>query len=92
MRMSMFAGPEEAAGGAAQDEYEAVEGLDRASIECVRMHEAKAAEKTASDYQHIVWAYGVIWVLFCAYGILLWMRAGKIAQDASALARKINKG
>lgn len=57
------------------DEYEPVTGLDQETVACVRACEAEAAAKTASDYVHVVWAYGVIWSLFAIYGVLLWRRA-----------------
>ena len=73
-------------------EYEAVEGLDRCAIECTRAHESAAAEKTASDYAHIVWAYGIIWALFAGYGVMLWRRGQRLADDAQALRRRLEKG
>ena len=72
-------------------EYEKVEGLDRQTIETTRMLEQVAADKTASDYQHIVWAYGVIWALFCAYGIWLWRRSSKLREDITALSRRVDR-
>ena len=48
------------------DEYEPVTGKDQETVQCVRACEAEAAEKTASDYSHVVWAYGVIWALFAS--------------------------
>lgn len=71
--------------------YEKVEGRDRETIECQRACEAVAADKTASDYSHIVWAYGVIWALFCVYGIMLWRRSQRLADDISALSRKLDR-
>ncbi len=73
-------------------EYEPVEGRDRQSIECQRACESVAAKKTASDYSHIVWAYGIIWALFCGYGILMWRRAQRLAADVEALRRRIDNG
>lgn len=73
------------------DDYEPVTGLDRETIECQRACEAVAAQKTASDYEHIVWAYGILWALFCGYGILLWRRGEKIRADVNALERKLGK-
>jgi hypothetical protein len=72
------------------DEYEAVEGLDRASIECVRSFEAVAAKKTASDYAHIVWAYGVLWSLFAIYGVMLWRRSQRLRGDVQALRARLD--
>jgi hypothetical protein len=69
-------------------EYEPVEGRDRESIECQRACEAVAAQKTASDYDHIVWAYGIIWALFCAYGIYLWRRTQRLTADLEQLAKR----
>ena len=72
-------------------EYEKVTGLDRATLEGQRMAEAVAAEKTASDYSHIVWAYGVIWALFCVYGIILWRRSQRLAADVEAVTRQLDR-
>jgi hypothetical protein len=72
------------------DEYEAVEGLDRVAIECQRSFEAVAARKTASDYQHIVWAYGVIWSLFAIYGVMLWRRGQRLHGDVQTLHARLD--
>jgi len=72
------------------DEYEPVEGLDVETVQCVRACEAVAAEKTASDYSHVVWAYGVIWSLFAAYGVLLWRRAQRQRDDLAELQRRLD--
>ena len=90
---AMLWAPEEKAapeGPGADDEYEAVEGLDRASIECVRSYEAVAAKKTASDYAHIVWAYGVLWSLFAIYGVMLWRRSQRLQGDVQALRARLD--
>ena len=71
------------------EQYEKVEGLDAETTQCVRACEAKAAAKTASDYQHIVWAYGVIWSLFAIYGVLLWRRATRQRVDLDDLQRTL---
>ena len=73
------------------DEYEAVQGLDKETIACQRACEAVAAAKTASDYQHIVWAYGVLWALFAGYGILLWMRSNKQKAEIADLESRLRK-
>lgn len=73
------------------DEYEAVEGIDRASIECQRSYEAVAARKTASDYEHIVWAYGVLWSLFAIYGVMLWRRGQRLQGDVESLRARLPK-
>jgi hypothetical protein len=79
-----------AAAAADGDEYEAVEGLDRTAIECQRSFEAVAAKKTASDYAHIVWAYGVIWSLFAIYGVMLWRRGQRLRADVQALHARLD--
>lgn len=83
--------PEASATKADDDGYEVVEGLDPVSQQCIRAHEVEAAKKTAKDYSHIVWAYGIIWVVFAIYGALLWRRA--VAQRAAIddLKRRIAK-
>lgn len=73
------------------DEYEAVEGLDPEHVECVRACEAEAAAKTASDYAHVVWAYGVIWALFAIYGLILWRRATHQRAEIADLARRLSQ-
>lgn len=57
-----------------QSDYVKVEGLDAESVKLLRELEAKAAAKTASDYAHVVWAYGSLWVLFALYGVFLWRK------------------
>jgi hypothetical protein len=81
MNMRLEAAPE--------DEYEAVEGLDQDTIACQRSCEAVAAAKTASDYEHVVWAYGVLWSLFAIYGAMLWWRANKQRVEVGDLDRRL---
>lgn len=75
-----------------EDGYEPVTGKDQQTVQCVRACEAEAAAKTASDYSHIVWAYGVIWALFAGYGVMLWMRAVAQRQDIAELRRRVDAG
>jgi hypothetical protein len=75
----------------AEDGYEPVTGLDQETVQCVRACESVAAAKTASDYEHVVWAYGVIWALFAGYGFFLWQRATAQRQDIAELRRRIDK-
>lgn len=70
-------------------DYEPVRGLDKESIEMARVIEARASAKTASDYQHIIWAYGVAWSLFAVYGVYLWRRATRLRADVDELARRL---
>jgi hypothetical protein len=73
------------------DDYEPVTGKDQETIKCVRACEAEAAEKTASDYSHIVWAYGVIWSLFAIYGFLLWQRSTRQKVEIADLERRLRE-
>ena len=91
MNSSILGGSAAVAESPPSDDYEAVEGLDRASIECTRIHEAAAAKKTASDYEHIVWSYGVLWSLFAIYGVMLWRRGARLRGDVETLRTRIDK-
>lgn len=73
------------------DQYEPALGLDRATKSCVRACEAEAAAKTASDYQHIVWSYGVLWALFAGYGVLLWRRSNRQRVEMMDLERRLKE-
>ncbi|HET6581958.1 MAG TPA: hypothetical protein VFG69_00900 [Nannocystaceae bacterium] len=76
---------------AADDQYEPVTGKDAQTVKCVRACEAEAAAKTASDHEHIIWAYGVIWALFAAYGVFLWRRSVLHADDLAELQRRLDR-
>ncbi|KIG15039.1 hypothetical protein DB30_06071 [Enhygromyxa salina] len=65
-----------------------VEGRDPATVRLKRAYEAEVENKVASDYSHIVWAYGVIWAIFAIYGALLWRRAVAQRADLAALQAK----
>ena len=71
------------------DEYEPVTGKDAQTVKCVRACEAEAAAKTSSDYVHVIWAYGVIWALFCGFGVLLWTRSKRQEADLAELKRRL---
>ncbi|MFV8753087.1 hypothetical protein ACNOYE_21270 [Nannocystaceae bacterium ST9] len=64
-----------------------VEGRDPETVRLKRAYEAEVEAKVASDYQHIVWAYGVIWVLFVGYGMTLWRRASAQKADLARLSK-----
>ena len=68
-----------------------VEGRDPATVRLKRAYEAEVENKVASDYSHIVWAYGIIWALFAIYGALLWRRASAQKADVDALRAKLSK-
>jgi hypothetical protein len=72
------------------DDYEPAEGVSREEKEILATLEDKAAAKTASDYQHIIWAYGVLWALFAAYGLFLWRRSVRLRADVDALRRAVD--
>lgn len=71
--------------------YAPATGLDRQSKEMRGMLEAQAAAKTASDYEHVVWAYGIIWAIFAGYGLFLWRQSRRIRDDAQALRRELEQ-
>ena len=65
-----------------------VEGRDPKTVRLKRAYKAEVENKVASDYSHIVWAYGVIWAIFAIYGALLWRRASAQRADLEALRAK----
>jgi len=71
------------------DEYEPVTGRSLAEVEQVRMLESVAAQKVARDYEHVIWAYGILWALFACYGIFLWRRSARLRADMNALRREL---
>jgi hypothetical protein len=72
------------------DGYAPVVGRSLADVEKLRELEGQAAAKTASDYEHIVWAYGVLWALFAAYGLFLWRRSARLRADMDDLRRTLD--
>jgi hypothetical protein len=68
-----------------------VEGLDPQTVRLKREYEAQVEAKVASDYSHIVWAYGIIWALFVIYGVILWRRSAAQRADLAALEAKLDK-
>lgn len=66
-----------------------VEGRDPKTVRLKRAYEAEVENKVASDYSHIVWAYGIIWAIFAIYGVLLWRRASAQKADVEALQAKL---
>ncbi len=72
------------------DGYAPVAGRSREDKELLSALEEQAAAKTASDYEHIVWAYGVLWALFAAYGLFLWRRSARLRADMDDLRRAID--
>jgi hypothetical protein len=68
-----------------------VEGRDPQTVRLKREYEAEVENKVASDYSHIVWAYGIIWALFAIYGAILWRRAAAQRADLDALTAKLGK-
>ena len=76
---------------AADDAYEPATGTSRQEKELLATLEDKAAAKTASDYEHIIWAYGILWALFAAYGLFLWRRSVRLRADVDALRRAIDE-
>ncbi|HLT40639.1 MAG TPA: hypothetical protein VK034_30385 [Enhygromyxa sp.] len=66
-----------------------VEGRDPQTVRLKREYEAEVEKKVASDYSHIVWAYGIIWALFAIYGVILWRRSAAQRADLEALDAKL---
>lgn len=66
-------------------------GRSLADKEKVRQLEQIAADKTASDYAHIIWAYGVLWALFAAYGLFLWRRSARLRADMNDLRAVLDR-
>lgn len=66
-----------------------VEGRDPTTVRLKREYEAEVENKVASDYSHIVWAYGIIWALFAIYGLILWRRSATQRADIEALSSKL---
>ena len=75
----------------ADPNYGPAVGRSLADKEKVRQLEQIAADKTASDYVHIVWAYGVLWALFAAYGLFLWRRSARLRADMNDLRAVLDR-
>lgn len=74
----------------ADDGYEAVSGLDKETVALKRSYEAEVEAKVSSDYIHIVWAYGILWSLFCGFGVALLLRGYRQQRDLQALRRELD--
>jgi len=79
------------AGEASPPATQKVEGRDRETVRLKREYEAEVENKVASDYSHIVWAYGIIWALFAIYGVLLWRRSSAQQTDLDELGNQLDK-
>ncbi len=75
----------------ADDGYVPVTGRSRKDVEHMRECEALVSAKTASDYEHVVLAYGVLWALFAAYGMFLWRRSAQLRQDLEDVRRQVGR-
>lgn len=75
----------------AEDGYESVTGLDKETVALKRTYEAEVEAKVASDYSHIVWAYGILWSLFCGFAIVLLVRGARQQRDLQALRRELER-
>ncbi len=82
--------PAKAADAKADDGYAPAVGLTRQDKEKAAMLEQQVSDKVISDYTHIVWAYGILWSLFVAYGIFLWFRSARLKADLEDLRRAVN--
>jgi hypothetical protein len=72
------------------DGYAPVTGRSLEDVEKLRVLEGQAADKAARDYEHIIWAYGVLWALFAAYGLFLWRRSARLRADMDELRRSLD--
>ncbi|MGB1277134.1 MAG: hypothetical protein ACPG77_15425 [Nannocystaceae bacterium] len=72
--------------------YVPVTGRSRQDVEHMRECEALVSAKTASDYEHVVWAYGVLWALFAAYGMFLWRRSAVLRRDLEEVRQQVARG
>ncbi len=79
---------QQAAAPPSGDGYEKVVGRDLRSIELERQIEARAAAKTASDYAHIVWAYGILWSVVALYVLYLYRRVLRLRRDMEGMLPK----
>jgi len=73
------------------DGYAPMTGRSLAEVEQVRQLESVAAQKVARDYEHVIWAYGILWALFAGYGIFLWRRSARLRADMDGLRRELGQ-
>ncbi|TPV96768.1 MAG: hypothetical protein B7733_02940 [Myxococcales bacterium FL481] len=78
-------------GGQDDGDWVPVEGLDRQTVELKRAYEAEVEEKVTKDHAHVVWAYGLIWAIFAAYGLVLWRRSGRLERDLADLRSRLDR-
>jgi hypothetical protein len=71
--------------------YAPVTGISRADKEQAAQMEQQVAHKVASDYSHIIWAYGILWTLFALYGIFLWRKSAALKADMQDLRRALHE-
>ena len=45
-------------------EFETVEGIDPATVRLKREYEAQVERKVMNESSHIIWAYGLLWLIF----------------------------
>ena len=70
-------------------EYAPVTGINAQEKQQLRALESKAAAKTARDYQHVIWAYGLLWAIFAVYGLFLWRRTQRLRADVHKLQAQL---
>ncbi len=72
-------------------EYAPVVGVSVADRQKLAELESIASAKSARDYEHVIWAYGVLWALFAAYGLFLWRRSARLRADMDDLNHALSK-
>lgn len=72
-------------------EYAPVVGVSVADKQRLGELESIASAKSARDYEHVIWAYGVLWALFAGYGLFLWRRSARLRADMNDLRRALDR-
>lgn len=71
--------------------FETVKGIDPATIRLKREYEAQVEKKVMNEASHIVWAYGLIWVLFAGYAVYLTRKQRALSSDLANLQGAMQK-
>lgn len=72
-------------------EFETVEGIDPATIRLKREYEAQVERKVMNESTHIIWAYGLLWVIFAGYAIYLTRKSQSLKADVLALQDELRR-
>lgn len=72
-------------------EFETVEGIDPATVRLKREYEAQVERKVMNESSHIIWAYGLLWLIFVGYAVMLWRKAQGLRRDLGALQAELSR-